>query len=450
MKKSVFGNRNFRLVFLGALVSELGAILYSFAVGFYILQISNNNAFLQGLYLALCAAALLLFTPIGGVLGDRFNKAKIMYVCDYLKGGTILLATVCMLLFREADAHIAILFVLGILGNMISGIFTPAAGALLPHIVEEDRLQQANAFFSIKNSLEGILGIVLAGILYAALPIHTLFFLVGACFIASGISEMLIRVEHVPSAEKLTLRLAFADMGEGLRYLRAQKAAVALLGAMLFINFFFAPVTGNFIPYFVRTDLAAAPSYLLDRVLTPELWSSVFSVCFGAGSLVGAAVLSARKPAEKCGHRIAVLLCIISAIMIALTIGYHILVDRGSGLDIFLPVFSIACIIQGVLIAHINIPEGQQYRQYRVPGNDPDCFCAGRGGAAVLRVHGAAGGLHAGFHGYCRAAPREQAGTGVLNPGSRKAAGRRCLSCRLLYAGGAVITFRLFPSGGPG
>lgn len=356
MKKSVFGNRNFRLVFLGALVSELGAILYSFAVGFYILQISGNNAFLQGLYLALCAAALLLFTPIGGVLGDRFNKAKIMYICDYLKGGTILLATVCMLLFREADAHIAILFVLGILGNMISGIFTPAAGALLPHIVEEDRLQQANAFFSIKNSLEGILGIVLAGILYAALPIHTLFFLVGACFIASGISEMLIRVGHVQPAEKLTLRLAFADMGEGLCYLRERKAVMALLGAMLFINFFFAPVTGNFIPYFVRTDLAAAPSYLLDRVLTPELWSSVFSVCFGAGSLAGAAVLSARKPAEKCGHRIAVLLCIISAIMIALTIGYHMLVDRGGGLDIFLPVFSIACTIQGVLTAHINIP----------------------------------------------------------------------------------------------
>ena len=356
MKKSVFGNRNFRLVFLGALVSELGAILYSFAVGFYILQISGNNAFLQGLYLALCAAAMLLFTPIGGVLGDRFNKAKIMYICDYLKGGTILLATVCMLLFREAGAHIAILFVLGILGNMISGIFTPAAGALLPHIVEEDRLQQANAFFSIKNSLEGILGIVLAGILYAALPIHTLFFLVGACFIASGISEMLIRVEHVPSAEKLTLRLAFADMGEGMRYLRAQKAAVALLGATVFINFFFAPVTGNFIPYFVRTDLAAAPSYLLDKVLTPELWSSVFSVCFGAGSLIGAAVLSARKPAEKCGHRVAVMLCMIAGMMILLTVGYRLLVDRGSSLNIFLPGFSIACIIQGVLIAHINIP----------------------------------------------------------------------------------------------
>ena len=356
MKDNVFRNRNFRLVFLGALVSELGALLYNFAVSFYILQISGNNAFLQGLYLALCGIAMLLFTPVGGVLGDRFNKAKIMYACDYAKGGMILLATALMMLFREADAHIAILFALGILGNVISGIFTPAAGALLPHIVAEEKLQQANAYFTIKSSLEGILGVILAGILYAALPIHTLFFLVGACFVASGVSEMLIRCEHTPAAERLTLRLAFGDMRDGLNYLRTQKAILALLGSILFINFFFAPVTGNFIPFFVRTNLADAPDYLLKGLLTPELWSSAFSVFFGLGSLAGAAILSARKPADKCGYRIAVLLCIESAIMIALTFCYWLLVDRGNSLNVFLAVFCAGCLIQGLLIAYINIP----------------------------------------------------------------------------------------------
>ena len=338
-KENVFRNRNFRLVFLGALVSELGALLYSFSVGFYILQISNNNAFLQGLYLALCGAALLVFTPVGGVLGDRFNKAKIMYVCDYLKGGMILLATALMLLFREPDAHIVILFVLGILGNVISGIFTPAAGALIPHIVEPEKLQQANAYFSIKSSLEGIVGIVLAGILYAALPVYTLFFMVGLCFVASGVSETLIRCVHTPSPEKLTLKLAVRDMGDGLAYLKTKKAILALLGAVLFINFFAAPVTGNFVPYFVRTDLAGAPSYLLDSLLTPELWSSVISVCIGIGSLVGAAILSSRKPPEKCGYSIAVRLCYNAAVMIGLFFSYWLLVDRGSNLNLFLIVF---------------------------------------------------------------------------------------------------------------
>ena len=353
---NVFASRNFRLVFLGALVSELGALLYSFAVSFYILEITGNNAFLQGLYLALCGAAMLIFTPVGGVLGDRFNKAKIMYVCDYLKGGVIILATVLMLLFRKPGAHVAILFVLGIIGNAVSGVFNPAAGSLFPHIVRDDQLQQANSDFTMKSSFESILGVILAGILYAALPIYTLFFLVGACFVASGISEMLIRYDHHPSEEQLTLKLAVRDMADGLRYLKTKKAILALLGSILFINFFFAPVTGNFLPFFIKTDLAQAPSYLLDKVLTPELWSSVFSVFFGISSLLGAAVLSARPQEEKTGKKTALRLIATAVVMVALTLSYWLLVERGRSINGFLIALCIGFLAVGVLISFINIP----------------------------------------------------------------------------------------------
>ena len=354
--ENVFRTRNYRLVFFGALVSELGALLYSFAVSFYILQISGNSAFLQGLYLALCGVALLIFTPVGGVLGDRFSKAKIMYLCDFCKGGTIILATVLMLLFPAADAHIVILFALGIIGNIISGIFNPASGALIPNIVKENQLQQANSYFAVKSAVEGILGVVLAGVLYAALPVHTLFFLVGAAFLASGVSEMLIRCPHTPPADRLTLRTAVRDMGDGLKYLKTQKAILALLGAVVFINFFAAPITGNFLPYFVRTDLAGAPSYLLDHALTPELWSSVISMSIGLGSLIGAAVLSARQPAEKCGHTIAKQLCINAVIVIFLAFSYWLLVDRGLGLNIFLPLFCAGGFVTGLQLSFVNIP----------------------------------------------------------------------------------------------
>ncbi len=354
--ENVFSNRNFRLVFLGALVSELGALLYSFAVSFYILEISGNSAFLQGLYLALCGVSMLVFTPVGGVLGDRFNKAKIMYLCDYVKGGTILLAAALMRVFREPDAHIPILFVLGVLGNAVSGVFNPASGALFPHIVKEEQLQQANAYFSVKNSLVNILGVILAGILYAALPVLTLFILVGVCFVASGVSEMLIRYAHQPAPEQLTLKAAIRDMRDGVAYLKTKKAIMAIIGAVLFINFFFAPVTGNFIPYFIKTDLANAPSYLLDSVLTPELWSSVFSVCFGVSSLTGAAILSARKQEEKCGYKTAVRLCITAAFVIALTVCYWQFVGRGADVNGFLIAFCLGGLGMGFLISFINIP----------------------------------------------------------------------------------------------
>ena len=354
--RNVFFNRNYRLVFFGALVSELGAILYSFAVSFYILEITDNNAFLQGLYLALCGGMLLLATPIGGVLGDRFNKAKIMFLCDYMKGGIIVLATVLMLLFRSSDAHILILFAVGILGNAVSGVFSPAAGALLPHIVAEEKLQQANAYFSIKSSLQSILGVVLAGILYATLPIHLLFFLVGVCYILSGVSEMFIRYDHKPSEERLTIRLALADMGDGFRYLKTQKALMALMAAILFINFFFSPIGGNFLPYFVKTDVAAAPGYLFDRVLTPELWSSVCSVMIGISSLLAAAILSARPQEDKCGRKVAVRLGYIAMVMILLTVGYWLLVDRGLSLNGFLILLCVGSLLIGFLVVMINVP----------------------------------------------------------------------------------------------
>ena len=354
--RNVFFNRNYRLVFFGALVSELGAILYSFAVSFYILEITDNNAFLQGLYLALCGGMLLLATPVGGVLGDRFSKAKIMFLCDYMKGGIIVLATVLMLLFRSSDAHVLILFAVGILGNAVSGVFSPAAGALLPHIVVEEKLQQANAYFSIKSSLQSILGVVLAGILYAALPIHLLFILVGVCYILSGVSEMFIRYEHKPSEEKLTLRLALSDMGDGFRYLKTQKALMALMAAILFINFFFSPIGGNFLPYFVKTDVAAAPGYLFDRVLTPELWSSVCSVMIGISSLLAAAILSARPQEDKCGRKVAVRLGYIAMVMILLTVGYWLLVDRGLSLNGFLILLCVGSLLIGFLVVMINVP----------------------------------------------------------------------------------------------
>ena len=353
--KNVFTIRNYRLVFFGALVSNVGALFYSFAVSFYILEITDNNAFLQGLYLALCGAVNLLFTPIGGVMGDRFHKGKIMFVCDYLKGGVILLATAAMLAFRTPDAHLIVLFAAGILGNAIGGIFSPASSALLPHIVEEQQLQQANSYFAVLHSLQSIVGVVLAGVLYAFLPIHLLFFVVGVCYVLSGVSEMFIRYAHEPKEGRLTLRTAAADFGEGLRYIRSQKALLTLMIAILFINFFFVPFSSNFLPFFIKTDVVGA-DYLFRSFITPELWSSVFSVLIGLSSLVAALILSARPQREKIGRTVSYWLLLVAGVMLAATVGYWVLVVRSVSLNAFLLLLCFASLFIGWGVANINIP----------------------------------------------------------------------------------------------
>ena len=131
---------------------------------------------------------------------------------------------------------------------------------------------------------------------------------------------------------------------------------MTLIGAILFINFFISPVTGNFIPYFVKTDLAGAASYLFDKALTPELWSSVVSVCFGVSSLVGAGILSAKKQEDKCGYKTALRLLAVAVFMIGLTLSYFLLVDRGISLNGFLICLCLGGMAFGFLISYINIP----------------------------------------------------------------------------------------------
>ena len=110
--KNVFTNKNFVLAFLGAFVSNMGGILYSFAVSFYILALTNNNALIQGLYLATGGITFTIVVLFGGVISDRFHKGKIMYICDYLKGGIIFLFTLLlMFVIKDASTQIIALFI---------------------------------------------------------------------------------------------------------------------------------------------------------------------------------------------------------------------------------------------------------------------------------------------------------------------------------------------------
>ena len=76
----------------------------------------------------------------------------------------------------------------------------------------------------------------------------------------------------------------------------------------------------------------------------------------GVSSLIGAAILSARKQEEKCGIKVARRLCVFSGVMIMLAIGYGCLVSAGVSLNGFLLLFCAGCLALGFLLSFINIP----------------------------------------------------------------------------------------------
>ena len=357
-RKNVFKNKNFTLTFLGALVSNVGALFYSFAVSFYVLKITDNNALLQGLYLAVGGVTFCVVTLFGGVISDRFNKAKIMYICDYLKGAIIIGFTfLLMFVIKSVTGQVVALFVVSILLNAIAGIFTPASNALLPQIVEEESFQQAQSYFSILNSFQSIFGILLAGILYSLVPIDVLFFVVGGCYILSAISEMFIKYDSAfeKRNEKLTVKAVFGDIKSGFKYIASIKPILALMICILFINFFFSPFSENFIPYFISTDVASS-SYMFKGSLEPEMWSSFFSVLLGIGSLIMGIVLSSIKQFEKSNRIIRWSLLAVSLVFILLVVFYLLFSQNVIDINVFLIVMLIGSFLIGALLVTINVP----------------------------------------------------------------------------------------------
>ena len=356
--KNVFTNRNFTLTFLGALVSNVAALFYSFAVSFYILKITENNALIQGLYLATGGLTFCVVTLFGGVISDRFNKAKIMYICDYAKGGIIIGFTfLLMFVIKSVEWQVASLFIVTVLLNAIAGIFSPASAALLPQIVKEQQFQQAQSYFSILNSFQSIVGVILAGILYTLIPIDVLFMIVGGCYILSAISEMFIRYDSKFERrdEKLTVKMVFNDIGTGIKYLVSIKAILALMICILFINFFFSPVFDNFAPYFIATDVAGT-NYMFHDIMDPEMWNSFFSVAVGLGSLIMGIVFSMIKQREKCNVLVRWSMMGVSFVMIVMTILYILFINNYIDINALLIAIIVILFIIGVLLILINVP----------------------------------------------------------------------------------------------
>jgi hypothetical protein len=116
VKVNIFKNKNFNLLFAGVMVSNIAHVLFNFAISLYILRIADaaygkeQAALIQAAYLALSGLILLVGMPFGGVLADKLNKVRIMYLTDYIRGITIGLVSLAILFIDQAGTLLIILF----------------------------------------------------------------------------------------------------------------------------------------------------------------------------------------------------------------------------------------------------------------------------------------------------------------------------------------------------
>lgn len=206
---AVLANRQFRLLWIGQVVSLFGDGVLSLALPLLVIEAHRSDAEL-GLVTAARMAPLVVLLLLGGVITDRVSRRWAMLVADGARGATTLALGLLAL-----TGHLA--FGVLVAGAVVLGafdaLFFPASTAMIPDVVEAELLATANSLVSLSRTVAPLAGPVLAGLVAPkwALVVDAGTFCVSALFLAA------MRATPRPAP---TGRSMLHEVAEGFRYCR--------------------------------------------------------------------------------------------------------------------------------------------------------------------------------------------------------------------------------------
>jgi len=221
------GNRNFRQLWLGQVVSQMGDWFDTIALYTIILNLTGSGRHI-GLLMVARFVPSFVFGSLSGVVADRFNRRTIMIVSDLLRAVVVL----GFLLVRRAD-QLWIIYFLTVLQLAFSTFFEPAKTAVIPSIVSDRELVAANAISSVTWSAMLTLGAAIGGLVTGLFGTDVSFILDGLSFVLSAALIASVRVPKRPprQKQKLTMNraLGITETIEGARYVKKRPRVLALL-----------------------------------------------------------------------------------------------------------------------------------------------------------------------------------------------------------------------------
>ena len=270
-------SRNFRLFFIGQTVSNTGNWLTLVALTLLVFHRTNSGVAV-GLLSACQFGPILLFSAWGGVLVDRFNKRKLLYITQSLEmAQSFVLAALAF----APHAPLAAFYVTAAVGGCLLAIDNPVRRSFVNEMVELDQVPNAVTLYSAMVNISRIAGPAIAGLLIVTVGF-------GWCFTIDAISyvTVLIALSMMRPAELRRVAVTPRAPGQiraGLRYI-AHVPDLWITFAMLLI---IGTLSYNFtvvFPLFVERALHG----------NDAAYTLVYSA-FSTGGLVGAVVVARRS-----------------------------------------------------------------------------------------------------------------------------------------------------------
>lgn len=271
-------SKNFKLFFIGQIVSLLGTFIQQIALGWLIYTLTNSAVYLGVIGFASQIPALIL-TPIAGVYADRMNRRKVLIAAQTV---AMFMALLMAVLYFTGLIQVWHIIVIAIINGMAMAFDTPFRHAFLLEMVgDKELLQNAIALNSTLINSARFIGPMIGGFIIALVGEGYCFLINGLSFLAVIIALMSMKV--VPANKDKTHGSIFRDLIEGFQYSFNFKPIKYLL-LLVITTGFFGLSYQVFLPVFAK-DVLHGNSQMLG-FLTGTM---------GAGALTGAFYLASRK-----------------------------------------------------------------------------------------------------------------------------------------------------------
>lgn len=226
-------NRDFRLLWIGESVSELGTTVTDVALPFVALIVLHATTF----EVAALAAVETIFWPFMalpiGVWVDRVSRRRVLLVAD---AGRALALVSIPIAAAMHDLTLVQLYVVGVVAGVLTIFFSVAYPSYLQSVVTKDELIEGNSLLTGAEQVAHISGPALGGVLVQGLGAAYALLADVASFVVSVVAVFGIRAKEPPP---VTVRRKMRhEVVEGVRFLMAHKVLRAFIASAAISNLF--------------------------------------------------------------------------------------------------------------------------------------------------------------------------------------------------------------------
>lgn len=224
-------NKDFRNFWYGQIVSQLGDRVHTLAVIWLVYSWSNSGSAVGFVLIASTLPAFLI-SPLAGSLLDKYDRKKIMIICDFLRSALVLILSI-LAFMNMLNLPIIVAFTAVI--SIGAAFFNPATMSIMPSLVKQEELTQANAFYQLSVNASGAFGFLLGSGLIALIGVPIAFLINGFSFLLSAYFIMKLAYKHVPVIRESHF---WADFKEGWNVTKKIPLIIKLFTPIIIINFF--------------------------------------------------------------------------------------------------------------------------------------------------------------------------------------------------------------------